>query len=35
MTGKLGGRGGWTTFEKGGIGNIRGLHKIRGFTLLC
>ena len=23
------------TFEKGGIGNIGGLHKIRGLALLC
>ena len=26
---------GWTTFEKEGIGNIGGLHKIRGLALFC
>ena len=38
VTGKLGdgwGCGGWTTCEKWGIGNIRGLHKIRGLAPLC
>ena len=27
--------GGWTTCEKWGIGNLRGLHKIRGLAPLC
>ena len=31
---KVGG-GGWTTFEKGQIGNIGGIHKIRGLAPLC
>ena len=30
------GLGGWTKFEKGGLGNIGGgLHKIRGLGPLC
>ena len=31
---KVGG-GGWTTFEKGQIGNIGGIHKTRGLAPLC
>ena len=29
------GEGGWTKFEKGGIGNAGGLHKIRGSGAYC